>query len=323
MTSCLEIFCKDGKKARLLLVFRPFFIILNPNLNSIIMRKGLKMLAAAMLLSLASVAQNLETVDVSRESDGNYSRVFGEYRIEGQVKNGKKEGTWCEYYAGKNMLRRMAQYDNGKLNGPFIEVDETGSVFKKSDYKDNKLDGALYHWAAGGRLTSLNHFKEGEYHGEQHLYYDNGNHQEVSTYKDGQRDGVTVWYNREGAKRMLITYKDGLFDGKQETYYPNGNIKTSKMYKDNVQEGEAVEYYESGGVKSEAKYKKGALVGKVKNYKETQAVKETKEDMDKALKKDTKDVPIESKRVILDSSKKMQPEKKVEEKEGLKKAKKG
>lgn len=265
------------------------------------MRKGLIMLAAAMLFSWVSMAQSIETLDVSKLSDGPYSKVFNEYRIEGQVKNGQKDGFWCEYYTKNEMLHRMIQYHNGTMNGQYLELDDTGALLKQQAYENGKLNGASYIWLQAARLVQKNQYKNGEYDGDQYIYYDNGNKQESASYKNGQRDGQTIWYNRDGAKRMMITYEKGLFEGVQETYYPSGAVMSSKMYKNNVLDGEAVEYYEGGDVKSTATYKKGVLSGKVKTFEEKNPVNDVKitkdkEKMDSKIIGEEKKISIEGKK---------------------------
>ena len=216
------------------------------------MRKGLLLFAAAMLLSLASMAQNAETVDVSKERDGLYNRTFNKTRVEGTVKNGVKEGNWCEFDVDKNSLRRVIQYHNGKKDGIYLELTENGYVVKKSEFTED------------GVMVKKNTYKDDKLDGEQTALYDNGKLQEVAHYKDGTRDGETTWYGREGNKRMTINYKRGEFDGEQQTYYPNGTLKSAKMFKNNVAHGKCIEYEENGEVKLECTYKDGEIVGKMK-----------------------------------------------------------
>lgn len=257
------------------------------------MRKGLIMFAAAMLLSLASVAQNAETVNVSKERDGYFVHTFGDTRVEGNVRKGLKEGTWYEYNNTKNLLRRVIQFQNGTMDGLYMEIDENGYISKKTEYVKGNPEGTSYTWTNGGRLTQKSSYRNGKLHGEQILCYDNGNNQEVSNYTEGLRDGVTTWFNREGNKSMMITYRKGLFDGKQETYYATGGLKSSKMFKNNVLEGQSVEYYEGGDMKSEATYKNGSLVGKVKQYEDKHPFSAAKE----AVKKEGKDLKLDTKKI--------------------------
>ena len=233
-----------------------------------IMRKNLIMMAAALLLSLAAVAQNVETLDVSKEANGHYSKQHGELMIEGEVLNGQKVGTWYEMYANKQLVHRIIQFDKGLKNGVCIEIDETGALVKKNEYAADKLNGTSYSWSRGGRLTSKNSYKNDVLDGEQIQCYEQGNNKEIAHYKNGLRDGLTTWFDQSGMKVMTIEYKNGVFDGKQETFYKTGGVKTSKMFKNNVQDGPAYEYYEGGSPKSECNYKKGKISGNIKTFKD-------------------------------------------------------
>ena len=237
------------------------------------------MLAAALLLSIMAVAQNVETLDVSKEKNGHYSRQHGEVIIEGEVLNGKKVGTWYEMFANKQLIHKVIQYNNGLKDGVCLEIDETGAVLKKSEYVGDKLNGASYNWYRGGRLSGKNTYKNDVLDGEQIQCYEQGNNREIANYKNGLRDGVTSWFDQSGNKVMTIEYKGGVFDGKQETFYKTGGVKTSKTFKNNVQEGVAYEYYEGGSLKSETNYKNGKISGKVKTYKDMNPYDEVKAKM--------------------------------------------
>lgn len=210
------------------------------------MRKYLFLLLV-MLLSLAASAQIVE---------------------EGETVNGLKEGNWYEIDAGKNLIRKMIQYHEGKKNGVYIEIDETGALVKKSEFVDDQLNGSTMTWFRGGRLSGKNTYKNGVLDGEQIECYEQGATREIAFYKDGLRDGLTTWFDQSGNRVMSIEYKAGKFEGKQETFYKGGMLKSSKTYKDNIQDGPAVEYYESGAIKSECNYKNGKVSGKVKQYED-------------------------------------------------------
>lgn len=209
------------------------------------MRKTLIIIAMA-LFAMPVFAQTIESVDVSKAPDGKFTTLGGDCTIEGQVKNGKKEGTWIEYFSGTYLPKKIVSYENDKRNGVFVEIDKTGSITKKAEFKDNVLDGQMSEWYRGGRLSSMHTYKNGQLEGEQVICYEQGGNLEVSHYKNGQRDGVTTWFDEKGNKKMTIEYKNGQFDGKQETFYPDGALKT------------------------QADYKNGKLQGKVKNFDQAQ-----------------------------------------------------
>ena len=198
------------------------------------MRKFLFIAAAFMVLFVLGTTQTIESVNVSNSPDGPFSMTKNNGSrpiIVGTVANGKKDGQWIEYFESDNHLpNRMMSYVNGRKNGLYIEIDKTGALVRKAEYKDDILHGESCTWYRGGRLAKMNTYKDGQMDGSQIICYERGGNQEVSNYKEGQRDGVTTWYDENGKKLMTIDYKAGRFEGKQETFYPNGNLKTSKEY---------------------------------------------------------------------------------------------
>ena len=90
------------------------------------MRKELLLFAAAMLLTLAAGAQSVETLSVEKVGDGFYSKNLGNYLVQGNVKDGLKEGAWYEFYPDKTLIHRVIQYGKGKKNGLYMEIDENG-----------------------------------------------------------------------------------------------------------------------------------------------------------------------------------------------------
>ena len=231
------------------------------------MRKNL-IIIALVLFAAPMFAQTIETVDVAKAPDGLFKATAPDCTIEGMVVNGKKEGTWMEYFNSNTYLpKKIVNYHNGKRNGVYVEIDKTGSISKKAEYKDDMLDGQLSKWYRGGRLAELHTYKQGVMEGQQILCYEKGGNLEVSNYKNGVRDGETSWFDEKGGKKMTIFYKNGQFDGQQLVYYPDGSLKSEAVYKD------------------------GKLQGKVKTYTEPQkpqmdAKEKEKMDKEKALEKE-------------------------------------
>ena len=177
------------------------------------MRKNLIVIMLA-LFAMPVFAQTIESVDVSKSPNGVYMASAGDCCIEGTVADGKKVGTWIEYYNSNTYLpKRIINYVNGKRNGVYVEIDKTGSITKKAEYKDDMLNGQVSEWYRGGRLSKLNTYKDNVMDGQQILCYEKGGNLEVSNYKNGKRDGLTTWYYENGQKKMSIEYKQGQFDG--------------------------------------------------------------------------------------------------------------
>lgn len=218
------------------------------------MRKNLIIIALWTLSSVMSFAQTIETISVSKAPNGRFSKVTNDGTIEGYVMNGKKEGTWIQYANATQYLpKKIVSYQNGKKNGVSIEIDKSGVIVEKAEYKNDVLDGQSSSWYHGGRLSKLNTYKEGKLHGEQIVCYEKGGYLEVSNYKNGERDGVTTWYDENGTPKMTIEYKNGQFDGKQETFYSNGSLKSEAVYKNGKLQGKKKTYAEKDKPKIEEK----------------------------------------------------------------------
>ena len=227
------------------------------------MRKTLIIIAMA-LFAMPMFAQTIESVEVSKAPNGAFKSNGSDCTIEGTVMNGKKVGTWIEYFTNSYLPKKIVNYDNGQMNGIYIEMDKTGSITKKAEYKNNELNGQVSEWFRGGRLSKLNTYKNGKLDGKQILCYEKGGNLEESQYKDGARDGMTTWFYEDGQKKMTIEYTNGQFNGKQESFYPDGSLK------------------------SEATYKNGVLQGKKKTYAEKQKPQDDAKDIKKDKEKEIK-----------------------------------
>ena len=63
------------------------------------------------LFSMPMFAQTIENVDVSKAPNGKFTTAASDYTIEGNVVNGKKEGTWIEYFNGNSYLpKKIVNY---------------------------------------------------------------------------------------------------------------------------------------------------------------------------------------------------------------------
>ena len=220
------------------------------------MRKNLIIIILA-FFSMPLFSQTIESVDVSKAPNGTFKTTSHDCTIEGTVNNGKKVGTWMEYYISNTYLpKRIINYVDGKRNGAYIEIDKTGSLTKKAEYKNDVLDGQVSEWYRGGRLSKLNTYKDGKLDGTQILCYEKGGNLEVSEYKNDKRDGLTTWYYENGQKKMTIEYTQGQFNGKQETFYENGSLKSEVSYKDGVIQGKKKTYSQATKVGEGVKEKK-------------------------------------------------------------------
>ena len=136
-----------------------------------------------------------ETMDDLIKRDTIYYKKFTEVPFSGKVdgkkqgslKNGKKEGSWVEYFDNGQLVSK-GEYKNGKEEGSWISYWKNGQLFSKGDFKDGKEEGS---WVR---------------------YHDNGQLFSKGDYKNGKREGSWVKYFKDRTIVGLLTgtYKDGV-----------------------------------------------------------------------------------------------------------------
>lgn len=140
--------------------------------------------------------------------------ITGEYNQKGQ-----KHGEWIWFYPSGDTMN-VAYYEDGDLDGPYVEYDEEGLPLVKGEY------------VAG--------YEEGVW------YYRNGISVETGKYDGGKRTGTWTTTYSEGRVSSKINYEEDVRDGKYTAYWENGNIKTTGKYVNGLQDGAWVQYNEEG-----------------------------------------------------------------------------
>lgn len=127
---------------------------------------------------------------------------------EGDLLNGKREGTWVTYHANSGLVATVTGYRNGQKHGVFLRGDETGGITEKAFYVNDQLEGKRIVYNRT-RIKEEANYQNGKLEGERKLYYDNGKLQEEGTFKNGKRDGEAKWYDQEGNPTIQYKYKNG------------------------------------------------------------------------------------------------------------------
>ncbi|QQS28093.1 MAG: toxin-antitoxin system YwqK family antitoxin [Sphingobacteriales bacterium] len=127
---------------------------------------------------------------------------------EGDMLNGKKEGTWVTYFVNSGLISSVTSYKDGKKHGLMLKADETGGITEKMFYINDQLEGQRLVYNRT-RVKEEANYKNGKLEGPRKLYYDNAKLQEEGVFKNGKREGKAIWYDQEGNKTIEYTYKDG------------------------------------------------------------------------------------------------------------------
>ncbi len=134
-------------------------------------------------------------------------------------RKGRKQGEWIWFYPGGDTMT-VANYDEGELDGRFVEYDENGMALTEGYYVAGLEEGL---WV-----------------------YRNGNAEEKGKYDGGKQDGVWKTVLDNGKTIMEISYRDGLRHGRYTAYWENGRVKKTGKYVDGLQDGVWMQYDEEG-----------------------------------------------------------------------------
>lgn len=142
------------------------------------------------------------------------TRVFREDKDgniveDGFLKNGVKQGPWLTYERVFIYPKSIMHYENGVVNGIYMEFTPSGQVALQAVYQNNQLNGPWSRYK-GGRMEASAYYKDGELHGVYKEFMPLfGRLQKEINYKDGKQDGHYRYYDDEGRITMEYMYKNG------------------------------------------------------------------------------------------------------------------
>ena len=133
----------------------------------------------------------------------------GSLLAEGIVVNGIQSGMWITYFADNdNKIKTIANYVNGNMNGPYIELNNRGQIEKRITYLNNQIHG-LYAEFKFGRPLKEFLYDNGILDGVSKEYNDRGKLVKETSYKQGKLHGNIIQYDEEGNILLQYEYKNG------------------------------------------------------------------------------------------------------------------
>jgi len=132
----------------------------------------------------------------------------GYVTLEGNLLNGKKEGTWAEYNPN-GTVKSLTVYSGGKKEGLYIELNGTGQFVRRISYHNNVRHGEYVEFAFPNKKEERN-YVNGKIEGVVRLYYPDGKVMEEGAYKNDTRDGISRWYGVDGKLSIEYEYKNGV-----------------------------------------------------------------------------------------------------------------
>jgi antitoxin component YwqK of YwqJK toxin-antitoxin module len=221
-----------------------------------------------------------------RPFDGLFTKFYesGRKKLEGNYKNGKKDGLWTVWYdvnEGRdniNKIKNELTYKDGKKHGLFTKWDDVSfsgdGIVEKGNYKDGKKDG-LWWWIYDGKL-----YKE-TYKGDLiTLLHEYG--QDIPIQGENGRNNLKELIEENGNKYReykvisdSLSGENGLRYGLWTEWYENGQMREQGNYKitrdwsiqDN-KDGLWTEWYKNGQKSNEVIYKDDLIVEVIGEWNE-------------------------------------------------------
>lgn len=168
----------------------------------------------------------------------------GELRSKGKYKNSRPVGEWKFYFTDKTLEITGEYNSKGQKHGEWIWFYPSGDTMNVAYYEDGDLDGPYVEYDEDGEPLVKGEYVAG--YEEGHWFYRNGTSVESGKYEGGKRTGLWITTFDGDKTAFKINYEDGIRDGKYTAFWENGNIKTTGKYVNGLQDGAWVQYNEEG-----------------------------------------------------------------------------
>jgi uncharacterized protein len=174
------------------------------------------LILSLLFLSIGFSQQEYNTNDLIEMDNGLWTEKFSDEPITGKVygyygednnpkkvyvgniRNGKKEGKWVDYYHTTGKKSSEYNFKDGKEDGLVTYWYQNGQKQSESTYKDDKRDGIFTIWYKNGQKKFEWNFKEGKRDGLETQWYENGQKKFEGVYKDGELISENRW-NEDGS----------------------------------------------------------------------------------------------------------------------------
>ena len=172
----------------------------------------------------------LVIVDGKEVKHGAYRAMHpdGSPKIEGEYKNGQKEGTWTTYgrngkkieeigykndkkcglcqawSANSGKLIYRGAYSDGKPIGIHEKWYDDGKKSSECIFKNTGADTVMeeVHWHVNGKKKAHYHYINGQHHGSYERWFMDGAPQEMGVYDNGKRVGEWKRWNSKGEETV-------------------------------------------------------------------------------------------------------------------------
>lgn len=133
----------------------------------------------------------------------------GGLRARGLERDGRREGTWVEYWPGGTPASE-GEYEGDLRRGTWRFWDEDGSPSSSGGYARSRREGRWVSWHPGGERRSEGRYEDGRRVGLWREWYSNGQVKEAGHYVDGRREGPWQFFHFDGTRDQRTGfYREG------------------------------------------------------------------------------------------------------------------
>ena len=238
-------------------------------------------------------------VNGNKEGNSFYFHPTGELKQMIYYKNNRKYGMAREYSTDSVMISVMEYNDNylinrerinrtdqqGRKQGTYREYYENGQVKKEEHYLDNQLHGYFREYDGRGDLVMAMRYERGEIMEEfdedlreildmKSTYDRQGRLVFTGAFKEGIPVGIHRFYDTIGVVENAHLYNElgqkigeGVIDeqgrkiGSWKDYYPGGERRANGSYLNNLKSGPWTYYFIKGGIEQKGRFERGRFQG--------------------------------------------------------------
>ena len=147
---------------------------------------------------------------VNGELHGDYIKFYEDGKISYKItyENGIRQGKSISYLESGKIIGET-NYIDGKKEGKSFETFE-GMIQMKANYKNNKINGAMFLYYSSGKLLQKRNFINGKAEGELIEYYENGVVKEKAYFINDKQEKEHFFYDEKGNLIKTDIYKNGI-----------------------------------------------------------------------------------------------------------------
>lgn len=198
--------------------------------------------------------------------------LLGYIYISSTTNKDTRTGEWREYHSNNGVLKRIGNYELGKMSGEWKTYYHNGSLHEISNYKNDILDGDYVEFSSNEIIerkgTYVKGLKDGKWqgkgldyeytceyingnrNGEYRVIFNSGQPKVIGYYKFDKTVGIWQTYNENGTIQKIEEFNNvGNKTGTWKYFYPNSELKEERSYV-NQNEYSVKEYFDNGKLKS-------------------------------------------------------------------------